>query len=450
MNSLTKFFIPKDYQPETAIHNRAVLIVNIFLATTAFSIAFTWIGYYTKYQLSSQIMPIGPLVMVLLLFLAKKKVNLDLLGNIFALLGSVLIIMMITYSGGIYSPLIPWTAAGPIFTLLMISRKAAWVWLIMMFAVLITFFVLELYHKTPEVLYDISTKATYYLISYISFIFILVMVYLFFEKNKNDALQKAEVANFELKIKNKNITDSINYAQRIQTAILPSDKEVNDLFPGSFILFKPKDIISGDFYWTAQGGDKNFIAVADCTGHGVPGALMSMIGNELLNKIIYEKKICSVDEILNVLHTDLCFVLKQSSTDVKDGMDIVLCSINNKTKEIEYAGAKNPLYVFTNNELHVVKASREAIGGDNQVRQYSKHNVPNARGTKLYLCSDGFQDQFGGESGKKFQVGKLKRIFQEVSRLETEEQKSALLSIFQNWKGVHEQTDDVLIIGITI
>ncbi len=436
-----KNFIPSEYKKNAALYDRAALMVNVVLLTALIASSLTLLGLYIEYKFSLIVMPISGICFASLPLLIKRKVNLDFIGNLFVLISSIVIVLMICYSGGIYSPVTPWIAAGPTFALLVNNRKSAWIWSIIMFMAICFFAVLEFLEQTPAIEYNQETKPLYYFVVYSSLIFIMLMINLIFEKNKKDALLKVEEAN-------KNITASINYARRIQNAILPSSTELNKMFPEHFVMYQPKDIISGDFYWTAHVEGKRFIAAADCTGHGVPGALMSMIGNELLNKIIFEKKIYSAEKILNELHNDLCFAFKQSASEVKDGMDILLCVFS--TNSVEFSGAKNSLYYFQNRELHTITGNREAIGGDNLSRDFKKHEIPNISGTTIYLCSDGLQDQFGGDKGKKFTIGKLKKSLTELNNIEFNTQKNKLEDILRDWKKEEEQTDDILVLGIKI
>jgi len=422
-------------------YSRAQLLINVLFLTSAISLSLTTLGYYISYQLSLFVMPSAALIYIALTWLVKQNINLNLIGNIFVVISSVVIITMMTFSGGIFSPVAPWIAAGPTFALLLINRKSAWFWSAIMLIVVASFSILEALDKTPPIQYNSETKPLYFFVVYASLIFIMLMVNLIFEKNKNDALAKVEEAN-------KNIKASINYARRIQNAILPTSEEMNSLFKKHFVIYKPKDLISGDFYWTAEIANKRFIAVADCTGHGVPGALMSMIGNELLNKILFEKKITETNKILNELHNDLCTALRQSATEVKDGMDIILCAFSQDT--LEFSGAKNALYYTLNGEFYNLAADRASIGGDNLTRNYQIHHINTQKGMTFYLTTDGFQDQFGGEKKKKFTIGKLKNALQEVSSYNIQEQKEKLDFILHNWKKEEEQTDDILVIGIEL
>ena len=252
--------------------------------------------------------------------------------------------------------------------------------------------------------------------------------------------------------KNKDITDSINYAKRIQEAILPEQNLLSKIFNDSFVLFKPKDIVSGDFYWFAEHKGKKIVAVADCTGHGVPGALMSMIGSNILNKLVIENGITQPDLILNMLNDEVRTALKQkeSNSETRDGMDILLISIDGNT--LEYAGAQRPLWLVDNNSLQEIKADKFAIGGiqQEQKRIFTKHVLTLQKDNALYLSSDGFADQFGGESGKKLMTKNFKELLLSVQNKSMTEQKDFLESTIENWKGSREQIDDILVIGIKI
>jgi serine phosphatase RsbU (regulator of sigma subunit) len=249
--------------------------------------------------------------------------------------------------------------------------------------------------------------------------------------------------------KNKDITDSINYAQRIQRSILPSDKEIKDIFPNSFVLFKPRDIVSGDFYQFKRVNDHKFAIMADCTGHGVPGALMSMIGSNLLHQIIVERNILKPNLILSELHKEVKSTLRQSSgAQSHDGMDTsIALQIENK---IYIASANRPVYLVTNNELTEIKPTKRSIGGsstDDKV-EFDIHEIEVKEGQMLYMFSDGYADQFGGEAGKKFKLKNLAMLLANNSQLKLEEQFTTLDRSFTEWKGPLEQVDDVCVIGI--
>jgi serine phosphatase RsbU (regulator of sigma subunit) len=256
--------------------------------------------------------------------------------------------------------------------------------------------------------------------------------------------------------KNKNITDSINYAKRIQDAMLPEEKLRLRLFPESFVLFLPKDIVSGDFFWFAERDQLVYAAVVDCTGHGVPGAFMSMIGNAFLNEIVNNLGILEPGAILNELKRKVILTLKQSELDSnsRDGMDIALICYNKEKRSIAFAGANNPVWIVSDMEgkavLTEVKGIKQPIGFHHVDAPFDSHIIDCKVGDTLYLLSDGYADQFGGAFGKKFKYKQLKDHLVLFSSQTMPSQRTALHQTFQQWKGNLEQVDDVLIIGIKI
>jgi serine phosphatase RsbU (regulator of sigma subunit) len=265
-----------------------------------------------------------------------------------------------------------------------------------------------------------------------------------------------------VEVKNKDITDSINYAQRIQQAILPLPEDFSKVFPESFIYFQPRDIVSGDFYWFNQPKktERNwvYIAVADCTGHGVPGAFMSMIGNTLLNEILNEKQIYETDQILNHLHVEVRAALKQDTAQntTNDGMDIALCRIDLDTLELQYSGANRALYIFKNAgnqfEFIDIKPNKFPIGGyqAETTRSFTPHLIQLQHKDTFYIFSDGYADQFGGISNKKFMVKRLQNELMAMQNLSLNEQKYLVQKLVMDWKGEAEQVDDILMIGVRV
>ncbi len=311
---------------------------------------------------------------------------------------------------------------------------------------------------------------------------------------KKKANAKLEKAYHEIELKNQHITDSINYAKRIQEAILPTDEEISQVFRDYFILFKPRDIVSGDFYWfsTAEsnvgGNGAIYIAAADCTGHGVPGAFMSMIGTSLLNEIVNEKKISEPAKILDHLREGIIRSLKQNAEDnddfpdliaaprqmempppkgrlrhiisgtspseisVKDGMDIALCKLDLRGLQLEYAGAYNPLYIFRNGSFLETKADRFPIGVHfrKKLQDFTNHTQTLQNGDSIYLFSDGFPDQFGGSQGRKFNYKRFRKLLTDVQGKPMADQGVILEKELEAWKGSMNQIDDILVIGIRV
>ena len=254
------------------------------------------------------------------------------------------------------------------------------------------------------------------------------------------------------------ITDSINYASRIQKALIAPEEYINELLPEYFVLNKPKDIVSGDFLWLIRENNKIILAVADCTGHGVPGAFMSVLGISFIREIIIERKIISPNEILNELRKMVISELHQTNEpgEVSDGMDIAVCSINLKNKELQFAGANNPLYLIRNGELTIIEADKMPVGiyfkGE---IGFSNHEIKLEENDSIYLFSDGYADQFGGPDGKKFMLKQFKQLLRDIHDKPMKEQKEILDKTIEEWKsghvkqkGYYDQVDDILVLGL--
>jgi serine phosphatase RsbU (regulator of sigma subunit) len=258
--------------------------------------------------------------------------------------------------------------------------------------------------------------------------------------------EKIEIQNIEIK-------DSIKYASRIQRAILPPGDYISDVIPESFVLNIPKDIVSGDFYWFTEKDDAIIIAVADCTGHGVPGAFMSMLGISFLNEIVNQSNILQPSEILNNLRIHVIGALHQRGEvgESRDGMDIALYSMDVKHKNLNFAGAYNPLIIVRDKQIISLKGDNMPIGISDQVGQsFTNYEYKLAKGDVLYSFSDGYADQFGGQDDKKFNIRNLKNLLLEISELEMTRQREILETRLLEWKGKQEQVDDILILGIRI
>lgn len=265
--------------------------------------------------------------------------------------------------------------------------------------------------------------------------------------------RQIETANLVISQKNKDILDSINYARRIQSAILAPREEVFATFKDAFILYKPKDIVSGDFYFYTKTATRAIIAAADCTGHGVPGALMSMIGNDLLHHITRDLKVEQPAAILDLLHSGVTNVLKQDGkyADTKDGMDIALLSFDLENLKLEYAGAYRSLYIIRNNTIIEQKANKFPIGNTQQERSnFTNHEIQLQKGDMCYAFTDGYADQFGGDNGKKFMMKRFQNLLLEIHVLPVHEQEKRLDHEIELWKGEVEQVDDILVIGIRV
>jgi len=287
---------------------------------------------------------------------------------------------------------------------------------------------------------------------------VLIAAFAFFLFRGNIAKKKANEelskAYGEIELRNKDITDSINYSKRIQEASLPPKELKYRLFPDAFVFFRPKDIVSGDFYWYAEKNGLRLIAACDCTGHGVPGALMSMIGNNILNQIVSEKEITSAGAVLDQLHMEIRKALKQEEHhENRDGMDIALVVFRSET-EIEFAGAQRPLWIIrsSDSQLEEIKGNKFSIGGiqSEERRIFDTHRLVLERNDCIYIFSDGIADQFGGEHGKKFMTKNLKMLFTNIHDEPMAIQESIVEKTLEKWKTGREQVDDILVIGIKI
>jgi serine phosphatase RsbU (regulator of sigma subunit) len=267
----------------------------------------------------------------------------------------------------------------------------------------------------------------------------------------HDITERKQI-ELEMQSKNRKISESINYAKRIQGAILPNNAVIRQILPDSFILYKARDVVSGDFPWFINVGDVIYFAAVDCTGHGVPGALISLIGYFLLNDIVKGRKISDPGEILDQLDRSVTKTLRQDSGEskTKDGMDIALCKIDLNTRKVSYAGAHRPLYYMDGGELVEIKGDKFPIGGGiykNQTK-FSSTTIDVKKGDSVFFCSDGFPDQFGGPDNRKYGPKRLREAIVKHHKKPMTEINQLIDTEWTEWKGDQKQTDDVLLIGV--
>ena len=303
--------------------------------------------------------------------------------------------------------------------------------------------------KTKAKEEELKAEKKFELVLEIGIFIILISLYFIYRQLKTTKTQKALIEEKQIEI-----TDSINYAKKIQDALLISTVSLKEFVPESFIFFKPKDIVSGDFYWIHKNNDGTiFFTVADCTGHGVPGAFMSMIGNSLLNENIIENKIEDTGLILDNARASIIKSLHQKdiSSESRDGMDMALCKYNPKNKTVEYSGANNPLIHISGETINKIKGDSQPIGiYSGELKSFKKNKVKVKEGDMLYLFSDGFHDQFGGEKGKKYMSGKFYKFLLSISKENTEKQSKLIENEFERWRGAFEQIDDVCVMGVRV
>jgi serine phosphatase RsbU (regulator of sigma subunit) len=294
-----------------------------------------------------------------------------------------------------------------------------------------------------------------------SLLFISILAYFIIRSirkilSKEEEMTKDLIASkLIIEEKNKDITDSINYAKKIQDAILPSLEYISSALPNSFVFFNPRDVVSGDFYWYSELDDKLIIIASDCTGHGVPGALMSMIGTSLLNEIVNHRDVTNPGEILDQLDLGIQKAFEKYTNQIaesKDGMDISVCTIDLSGQKLLYAGAMRPLIKISNGQLQEYKGDRFPIGGGTSYNKskFRTQEVMISKGDFFYIFSDGFPDQFGGEKGKKFMNKSFKKLLIQIHKKSALQQSEELKNALESWKGTIEQVDDVLVVGFGI
>jgi serine phosphatase RsbU (regulator of sigma subunit) len=297
-------------------------------------------------------------------------------------------------------------------------------------------------------------------------VFLVIILIVIWNRTLRKEINKRKVAEAKLQtsfsqiqqqkeiieIKNQEVTDSIKYAKRIQNAILPSTDSFENAFESSFVLYKPKDIVAGDFYWLQKKGDLVLFAAADCTGHGVPGAMVSVVCSNALNKVVNEMEIYDPGVLLNATRDIVIERFEGSESDIKDGMDISLAVYNKANGKLQWAGAYNPLWVVksASNEFVEIKADKQPIGKCDRMEPFTTHTVELDKGDKIYLFTDGFADQFGGSKGKKIRSKTMKELVLKYTGLSMTEQMNTLDAFFEDWMGDLEQLDDICIIGVEV
>lgn len=300
-----------------------------------------------------------------------------------------------------------------------------------------------------------QTRLVAYLLISCLFLF-STLIFVLYKRNqfKIKANRHLEQKNEEISSKNIDIMDSISYAKSIQESFLPTPDILNKFFAGYFIYYKARDVINGDFFWFADEEDYLIFAVVDCTGHGVPGALITVMGNSLLNQVVNENRILYPSEILTELNYRVLNTLNQEKYNINnnEGMDVAIGRFDKGSKKLSFAGAKRPLYFFKNGKMNIIKGDSHAVGGTfyPRDRNYIEHEIYLDKGDSFYVFSDGYSDQFGGENNKKFLPGRFKDMLYEIQGDDMNKQKEVIDRKLRYWKGENEQTDDILVMGMLI
>ena len=299
-----------------------------------------------------------------------------------------------------------------------------------------------------------SSAKLYVTISILLVVLLIAIIFYSRNRTKNLVNQQLQRKNEEITMHQKSISDSINYAKKIQDSILPPQQLIDRVLPEGFILYEPKDVVSGDFYWLDSRDGLSIFSAVDCTGHGVPGAMMSVVGFNLLNQAVNELGLTKPSDILHHLDFGVNKLLRQSDGGhtVKDGMDLSVVTYDPKTKKMQYAGVFNPAYIISDGKLKIINADKFPIGTntDGVADIYTNHEIQLSSGDMIYLFSDGYADQFGGPMGKKFKYNRFRDLLVQIQKFPARDQKETLRNSFIEWKGNLEQVDDILVIGMRV
>ena len=487
--TITNKLIPEKNQENIDLYYQSFLLVGAYIFSTIFLLLFITMHYVTGNYLESYILGIDAVLFPILLLFYTRSGNNVMFGN-FIVAGGFFAFLVIAYiDGGINAPVIPWFTAVSITSFLFANKKSGYFWTTLAILSILTYYIMarmgiDLVSWFPPE-NRLKKLGSSYLGSSI-YIIATVLSYEYLSAKKNNRLQNLLISNAEKREELKrqrdtvlsqrdklqevyNIVDkSIDYATRIQQSILPDMTILQKTMSDKFILFKPRDKVSGDFYWWAEVENKTVIAVADCTGHGVPGAFMSLLGISYLREIVQKEYITHTSVVLQKLRKEIIRSLNQTGETgtQKDGMDMAIVSIDNETNMLQFSGANNPLYIIrsvdkstsadtpimTNNNLGLweIKPDKMPIGIHKRMDKFSTVEFQLQKGDQLYMFSDGFADQFGGEKGKKFKSRAFKEIILGNAKRTMQEQHQILERTFDKWKGSFEQVDDVTILGIVV
>lgn len=502
MKLLDRLFLHSRYFENEQDLRKARILRNAIILTSLFSFTYLFTCVIIEFHIGFNAMLFNAITYLFVPFLLKTRTPYSVVVNIFILIAFIAINLIVFHSGGLMSPVMPWIAAAPAIAMMVGNRKTSFFWL---FTSLLAagFFSYQYYSKSvPEIAYNQSFENTTYFFSIcmLGLIAIVFVINNVFETAKSKALREVEKKNKEIldineellsqkeeietqrdtieekntilekthdeilnknqliQKKNEDIMASINYARRIQEAMLPPKTDIKRGIPESFIFFKPRDVVSGDFYWFANTKGRKIISALDCTGHGVPGALMSMTGNNLLNEIIINKGIVLPNRIFEELDRGIIESLKQKQTSNRDGMDGALCSIYEEDGKniVEFSGARNPLIMVRNGEYEKIKGNKLSIGGEKTSdkiqtnKSFTTHRIEVSEPSMFYIFSDGFQDQFGGPKDSKYMTKKMHQLMANIAHLSIDEQEKTFESELNKWKGKGDQIDDILIIGFRV
>lgn len=478
IRKITDYWIPRQNFSDDDLLRRARLIVNASFVVVVFC------TFYIPVYTSLIYFPIGVynclysiISAIFLLFIFRRTNSFTFAGNFFTFTATNFFSIFIFTNGGIYSPFLPWLITIPVIAFTLTNRFYGIVWSLVCFGLLNVFWALQLQNVTLEINYPKEWLHTlnYLLIGGVmTFVVLIVILY---ENGHARVKRELEQANDEVLQKNaelesqneeiyqqhenlrnafKEITDNVNYAKRLQQAILGNPQAIKEYVNDAFVYFDPRDIVSGDFYWFAKIVTEDtvytIIAIADCTGHGVSGAFMTVLGHDFLNEIVLSEKTYDPGLVLQKLDKKIIQALQDHQNELNDGMDIGILVLDESKQQVRFSGARHSLYYVQNDTLHQVKSSRFPIGSQQYEvsKEFETQALEWKQGTRFYMFTDGFQDQFGGPKDKKYLKSRFRNYLLSISHLPMPLQQEALMQEFKTWKGAESQTDDVLVMGLSL
>ena len=493
--SILDWFIPSRNKENSEVRKKSRLLVGIHFITIIYAAAHCILYYFIQYNIAILALSIIITFSTLNIFIYRVKGS-DVFAANFLVFWGFLAFMIFIYScGGIFSPTLPSLLPVAIVTFLFGNRFSGFLWSSISILAIFTFLGLNLFGVKFPYMMQTEWLNLHYGISFFgasAYVLIVVIIYDSIVQQSKTELKKLNTTlieyHEELKQQNEEmitqrdeieaqrnslwqskdkiekflyeVNQSINYAQRIQTTILPECGLLDKFFSEHFILYKPKDKVSGDFYWWAEVEEQLVLTVADCTGHGVPGAFMTMLGTSFLREIVQKEYITDAAVILRKLRKETIKALKQKGLEgeQKDGMDIALVSINKNTMNLQYAGAYNSLLIVVNPEgvektpdsFIEIKADKMPIAIYDRMNHFTNHEIQLNKGDMVYILSDGFVDQFGGPHDKKFLAKNFQKLIFEMRYKTMEEQYKILTNTLVNWMGSNEQTDDITVLGFKV
>jgi serine phosphatase RsbU (regulator of sigma subunit) len=393
------------------------------------------------------------LLVLLVIFFYKKFGRRVLLVNLITILGWSGNIATYETTGGIFSPDNMWGIFISSWVFLVANRRSGTFWFVVTGLTLTCFYIAEKQGLRNFRSISQQLDANYFYFNYLLAVIFLYLIIYLYETGKNEFLAQIKKAKGEIEHKNKDIMDSINYAKKIQYAVLPHEETIFRSAPLSFIYYSPKDVVSGDFYWFHEiNADEYIFVCADCTGHGVPGAFMTVVCSNLLNQTVIDNRIFSPAAILTELERLLNVTLKQDNQrlqGVQDGMDLSLIHVNKATRSCTLASARRPVLMISGNEMREIRASKFSLGGMvGGVKNFHEEMVAFGKEDLLFMYTDGFTDQFGGPKGKKYSSRRLREFILSIRNDTAQVQKQKLSEEFSTWSSGFDQVDDVCVVGV--